>query len=140
MAILTITTNGSGPSDNLVMDLTDNYPSTICKPDFVEEMQSERIENGYELDVPEYCGYSLIRNCLIHETFIQRVIYEIESCKFESGFIFDEEYLFSIEFLESLDDQEKDVLMGVALLLLKQRIKPEVYEDMYACMLGGREI
>lgn len=132
MALLKINTTGNDP--------TDNYPSTICKPDYVEEMRKERIENGYELDVPEFCGYSFVGSYLAHETYIHRVIYEIESCKFESGFIFDKEYLFSTEFLESLDDQEDDVLMDLALLLLKRRIEPEVYEDMYACMLGGREI
>ena len=101
----------------------DKYPSTICKPDFVKEMQTERIDNGYELDAPEYCGYTLIANYLVHETFIQRVIDEIELCKFEAGFIFDKEYLFSSEFLESLDDQEEAVLMDLALLLLKRHMK-----------------
>ncbi len=118
----------------------DKYPSTICKPDFVEEMQDERLYNGFELDAPEHCGYVLISDCLVHETFIQRVIYEIQSCKFEAGVIFDEEYLFSSEFLESLDDQEKAVLMDLALLLLKRHMKPEVYEDMYECTFGRREI
>lgn len=118
----------------------DNYPSTICKPDCVEEMQSERIENGYELDAPEYCGYTLIANYLVHETFIKRVIDDLETCNFESGVIFDEEYLFSIDFLDSLDNQERDVLMDLALLLLKERMKPEVYENMYECAFGAREI
>lgn len=105
------------------MTTTDNYPSTICKPDFVEEMQAERLENGYELDAPEYCGYTLIGNCLVNETFIQRVIDEIEGCKFEAGFIFDKEYLFSVEFLKSLDDQEGAVLMDLALMLLKHHME-----------------
>lgn len=118
----------------------DKYPSTICKPDFVEDIQAERLYNGYELDAPEYCGYTLIANYLVHETFIKRVIDDLETCNFESGVIFDEEYLFSIDFLDSLDNQERDVLMDLALLLLKERMKPEVYEEMYECAFDAREI
>lgn len=126
--------------EDLEMSSTDDYPSIIYKHDFVKEMQTERIDAGYELDAPEYCGYTLIANYLVHETFIKRVVDELETCKFESGVIFDETYLFSIDFLDSLDNQELDVLMDLALLLLKERMKPEVYEDMYECAFGAREI
>jgi hypothetical protein len=122
------------------MTPTDNYPSIICKPDFVEDLQSERIENGYELDAPEYCGYTLIDDFLVHESFIYRVIHEIESCYFESGCIFEKEYLFSTDFLESLDAQEDDALMDVALLLLKRHLGPDHYAELYASRFDVKEI
>lgn len=122
------------------MTPADNYPSIIRKPDFVEDMQSERVENGYELDGPEYCGYTLINDCLVHEYFIYSVIHEIESCKFEAGCIFEKDYLFSSEFLESLDAQEDDVLMDVALLLLKRHLGPDRYEELYATRFDVKEI
>lgn len=79
-------------------------PVVLRKSDDVEELKIERIENGFVMDAPELCGYSQIGDCLVHECFVYRVMNEIMNCGFEAGCIFEEEYLFSREFLDSLDD------------------------------------
>ena len=115
-------------------------PVVLRKSDDVEELKIERIENGFVMDAPELCGDSQIGDCLVHECFVYRVMNEIMNCGFEAGCIFEEEYLFSREFLDSLDDQERDVLLDVALLLLKRHLGTERYEEMYASRFGHKVI
>jgi hypothetical protein len=68
--------------------------------------------------MPEHCGYTLIDNLLVPETFIQRVISAIENCEFQYGTVLSKECLFDKEFLFSLDEREEVVLMPVVLQLV----------------------
>ncbi len=100
------------------MVTTNLYPSTACDPAFVSEMQTEGLASGYVMPPPEHCAFTLISDCLVPETFIQRVMREIASFDLDYGFVLSKESLFSGEFLESLDEQERIVLMPVVLLLV----------------------
>jgi len=99
-------------------NMTNLFPTTLCNASLVEEMTEAGLANGYVTPEREHCGYALINDRLVPETFIQRVMAEFDECVFDYGVVLSKEHLFDAEFLESLDEFEHQVLMPVVLLLV----------------------
>ena len=94
------------------------YPQTLCDKEMVEFFTCEGNNNGYKTPLPEHCGYTLINDCLIPETFIQLVRSEARKIDLQYGYVLRRESIFEQEFLDSLDELELAVLMPVVLQLV----------------------
>lgn len=97
---------------------THPFPSTLCDRSMVHQDTEQGISDGDKTPLPEHCGYTLINDCLVPETFIQRVIEQLEKGLYEYGCILSKEHLFESEFLASLERAELAVLMPVVLQLV----------------------
>lgn len=99
------------------------YPHARC------EM---RDMTGYNLQVthtPNHCGFTLIGDDLVPESFIQRVIYEHASTCFKYGEVLRMKDIFLPEFLDTLTVDECQVLMPVVLQLIARGDFPLHLQD-----------
>jgi len=99
---------------------TNLYPSTGCNAEYVEMMAREAAANDYKEIVLEKCGYTLIGTHLVPETFLEHVKAELENNMFDYGCVLSETYIFDAEFLASLDQDSRAVLMPVVLVLIER--------------------
>lgn len=94
------------------------YPSSMCYDSLVHQItDEERADGTYSLP-QELCGYTLINGNLVPETFIQHVADQMDGVVFEYGYVLSEAKIFKNEFLDSLDELERSVLMQVVLQLM----------------------
>lgn len=107
-------------TERISTDSTAGFPSALCAVDYFNAMRDTAIESQYTMPPYNLCGYALIDGQLVPETFIKRVKKELEDSQFEYGYILGVDDVFSEEFLESLDDDERGLLMHVVLLLVSR--------------------
>jgi hypothetical protein len=100
------------------------YPSTPCNLAFVQLMTEEGSANGYATPAPELCGFTLMGNRLVPETFVQNVQAQLENFVFDYGAVLSQEILFDLEFLDLLDADQRTVLMPTVLLLAARGTLP----------------
>lgn len=94
------------------------FPSVSVESSYIATHQREAFANGYDMPPAEHCGYTLIDGHLVPETFIQCVQEELNEHHFEYGQVLSEDCMFERDFLDSLDDHERSVLMPVVLILV----------------------
>jgi len=94
------------------------FPSVSVESSYIATHHREAIANGYDMPPAEHCGYTLIDGHLVPETFIQCVQEELSEHHFEYGQVLCEGCMFESDFLDSLDDHERAVLMSVVLILV----------------------
>ena len=96
------------------------FPSALVNPAYVETMAKEAEANGYKAIVPEQCGYVLVATRLVPLTFIERIKAELSDTYFNYGCVLSESALFGDSFLQSLNDDERAVLMPSVLILIER--------------------
>lgn len=96
------------------------FPSTGCNADYVETMAKQAAANGHKEIVLERSGYTLIGAHLVPKTFFEQVKAELADTVFDYGFVLSEATIFSADFLASLDQDARAVLMPVVLVLIEQ--------------------
>lgn len=94
------------------------FPSVLIDAANVEYMREEGAANGFLTPLAEHCGYTLIQDLLVPETFIQHVMAELSQGNFDYGFVLGKADLFEKEFLDSLDEFEQLILMPVVLQII----------------------
>jgi hypothetical protein len=100
------------------------FPSTRIDVDFVQMMTDEGSANGYTTPAPGLCGFTLIANRLVPETFIQAVQIQLKDFVFDYGCVLSQEFMFDTEFLAVLDEDQLAVLMPTVLLLAARGTLP----------------
>ncbi len=81
-------------------------------------MREQGDPNGYVTPKTELLGYTLINDRIVPETFIQRVIHQIKDTTFVYGEVLRDVDIFDVNYLESLPDAEREILMAVVLQLI----------------------
>lgn len=99
---------------------TQIFPSTRCNQVFLDEQRREALDNEYQMPDDQYLGYILINNKLVPESFVYLVKEELSETFFEFQHTLSEDCVFSKEFLASLHNTERDVLMSVLLILIER--------------------
>lgn len=92
------------------------FTSTSCNADYVQSMSDQAEANGCRAIDPKACGYALVGKYLVPYTFLTRVKEELTDCQFEYGPVIAENDIFTNEFLASLDQAEREVLMECVLI------------------------
>ena len=90
----------------------------MCEASFVKDEIQDAIADGYKMPPFELCGYTLIDGHLVPETFIQLVIDQLDGEVVEFGPVLSRTHIFTKEFLNSLNEADHAVLMGVVLQLV----------------------
>jgi hypothetical protein len=112
-------------SESILMNKTTNlFLSVRCDKSYLQEMTEEGDANGYTTPVLSECGFTLIANRLVPETYIRGVQSQLENRVFDYGCVLSTEYLFEAEFLAALDDDQLEVLMPTVLLLFARGTLP----------------
>lgn len=96
------------------------FTSTGCNAAYVEIMAKQAAANGHKEIAPEKCGYTLIGTHLVPETLLEQVKAELADTMFDYGFVLSEATIFSAEFLASLDQESRAVLMPAVLVLIER--------------------
>ena len=96
------------------------FTTVRLNADYVETMAKQAEANGYKAIVPEQCGYVLVATHLVPLTFIERIKAELSDTYFNYGCVLSESALFGDSFLQSLDDDERAVLMPCVLILIER--------------------
>lgn len=101
-------------------NFTNLYPTTHINPAYVHMMAEEAATNGYKSIVQENCGYVLVGKNLVPYTFLNRLQHIVGHHTFEYGLVLSEATIFGDEFLQSLDQEEREVLMPCVLMLIER--------------------
>jgi hypothetical protein len=105
---------------NIMKNLTSLFPSVSLNADYVEHMAAEAEANGLKEINPEKCGYVLVDKCLVPLTFIARIKEELSDHQFDYGYVISESEMFEADFLQSLSEEERAVLMPCVLILIER--------------------
>jgi hypothetical protein len=96
-----------------------NFLSGKCNAEYVADITEVALSNGCLPALDSNSGYLLINNLLVPQSFVAQVDAELADTPIEYGFVLSEAYLFKPEFLESLDELEREILMPVVLHLIE---------------------
>lgn len=99
---------------------TNLYPCSHYEAEHVEYMAEEAAANGYKEILPELTGYVLVNKRLVPFTFVERLKNAIKGKQFEYRCVLSEVSIFGDEFLQSLDKEEREVLLPCALMLIER--------------------
>lgn len=99
---------------------TTHYKSVRLNADYVESMAKEALANGCQPINPERYGYVLVATRLVPLTFIERIKTELADSYFDYDGVLSESALFDDAFLQSLNDDERAVLMPSVLVLIER--------------------
>lgn len=94
------------------------YISTSLNRAYVENLRAEGTANGYKTPDDKLLSYTLMGDSLVPEAFIQKVKSYVDGAMFTFGEVIGIDDIFDPEFLESLNDSERRVLMPVILQLV----------------------
>ncbi len=101
-------------------NVTNLYPATGINAAYIQMMAEEAAANGYKDIVQQNCGYVLVNKRLVPYTFLARVKKEVKRHTFEYGCVLSEAIIFGDEFLQTLDKDERKVLMPCVLMLIER--------------------
>lgn len=96
------------------------FPSTGCNAAYVEFVAKQAAANGRKALGLEKCGFTLIGTRLVPETLFAQVKAELADTALDYGFVLGETSIFSAEFLASLDQAARVVLMPVVMVLIER--------------------
>ncbi len=99
---------------------TNLYPCSHYEAEHVKDIAEEAAANGYKEILPELTGYVLVNKRLVPFTFVERVKNEIWGMQFEYRCVLSEVTIFGTEFLQTLDQDEREVLMPCVLMLIER--------------------
>lgn len=96
------------------------FVSVKCNREYVADMAAEALNNDCQPAIDGDSGYLLINRLLVPHSFVDQVDSALGISPIEYGHVLDETYLFEQEFLESLNELERQVLMHVVMHLIAQ--------------------
>lgn len=96
------------------------FTSTGCNAAYVEIMAKQAAANGHKEIALEKCGYTLIGTRLVPETLFAQVKAELADTMLDYGFVLGATSIFSDEFLASLEQASRVVLMSVVMALIER--------------------
>ena len=97
---------------------TTPFPSALCEASYISYMREEGDANGYVTPANSLLGYMLINDVLVSETFAQLVLEDIGVADFDYRCNYKVTDIFSDDFLNSLEADERELLMPVVLQLI----------------------
>lgn len=99
---------------------TNLYPCSHYEIQGFEDLVREAAANGYKEILPDCTGYVLVNNLLVPFNFVERVAKEIAGVQFQNDCVLSADAIFGTGFLQSLDEDERKVLMPCVLLLIER--------------------
>jgi len=103
------------------MNKTNLYPATLLNAAFVADRNDDLVRSELEPKDHSRLGYFLINGLLVPFLFLEKIERDLDRCDgYEPGCVLSAEDLFSLSFLQSLDAQERDVLMPCVLMVIER--------------------